>query len=430
MIAIIGAGISGLSLAYFLQKNKIPYILLEKSERVGGYLLTKKIGNYQIDLGANTMLVDNEMIDFLKELGLENEYQEAKEVSKNRYILKNGKYKVLPSKPQDLLFNTFFSWQTKWKIYRELKQKPIHIENENLTSFFTRRFSKEIVEYALTPFVRGIYAGNPDDLLIEKTFPILKKYENEYGSVIKGFMKNKSIERKKTIGFFEGTAILPQKIAEKLTNLHLNFEVKKIQKIENQYIINEKIKVDKIVLALPSFQIYDMIKEILPDSKILNEIEYPPMAVVYSAYKKTAVKHHLNGFGGLNPAVENAFALGSIWNSSVFDGRCPEDEVLLTTFIGGSSEPQKTLLPDEEIKTKVHQELAKQYQITDKPTFSYIARWEKALPQYNKKCLEAHHWIEKQTENQIFVCANWYGGVSLPDCIRKAKQLCQKLKES
>ncbi len=430
MVIIIGAGISGLSLAYFLQQKNIPYQLIEKSNEVGGYLQTKKIDKYQFDLGANTILTDEFLMNFLQEIGLENEIIEAKDVSKNRYILKNGKYCALPSKPQHLLFNSFFSWKTKWKIYQELNKKKENIENETLSHFFERRFSKEIVDYALTPFVRGIYAGNPDNLLIEKTFPLLKKYENEYGSVIRGFIKNKSGERKKTISFKNGMNILPVFIAKKLSNITLDCEVKNIEKSEDKYIIQTtkgNFEGDKIVFALPSFNVSKLLCNILPDSKVLNEINYAPMKIVYSIYEKESVKHQLNGFGGLNPAVENTFALGSIWNSSIFDNRCKENQVMFTTFVGGSAAPEKIKLSEQETKEKVHQELSNFYKITKKPIFSYIYFWENALPQYDKNCIKAHEWIENQQKNNIFVCANWYGGVSLGDCIKKAENLTKNL---
>lgn len=433
MTIIIGAGISGLTLGYFLQQKNTPYLLLEKSTEVGGYLQTKKIENYQLDLGANTILVDEFLMNFLKEINLENEIIEAKEVSKNRYILKKGKYRALPSKPQHLLWNTFFSWKTKWKIYQELKKKPQNIENETLSHFFERRFSKEIVDYALTPFVRGIYAGNPDNLLIDKTFPILKKYEQEYGSVIRGFIKNKSTERKKTISFKNGMDTLPKSIAQKLNHLTLNCEVKNIQKSQNQenkYIIQTSkgdFQANKIVFALPSFITAELLCNISPDAKVLSTIQYAPMKVVYSVYDKQAVKHQLNGFGGLNPAVENTFSLGSIWSSAIFDNRCEENQVLFTTFVGGSANPEKTTIDDAIIQEKIHQELSKYYQITEKPIFSYVAFWKYALPQYDKNCIAPHQWIENQQKNNLFVCANWYGGVALGDCIKKAKNLSETL---
>ncbi|TAE76367.1 MAG: protoporphyrinogen oxidase [Bacteroidetes bacterium] len=430
MVIIIGAGISGLSLAYFLEQKNIAYQLLEKSNEVGGYLQTKKISDFQFDLGANTILTDEFLMNFLKEIGTEIEIIEAKDVSKNRYILKKGKYRALPSKPQHLLWNNFFSWKTKWKIYQELKKKKENFDNETLSHFFERRFSKEIVDYALTPFVRGIYAGNPDNLLIEKTFPLLKKYEEEYGSVIRGFIKNKSTERKKTISFKNGMRTLPDFIAKKLKNITLDCEVENIQKSNEKYIIETNkgtFEGEKIVFALPSFMTSKLLCNILPESKVLNEIEYAPMKIVYSIYEKQDVKHQLNGFGGLNPAVENTFCLGSIWNSSIFEHRCKENQVMFTTFVGGSASPEKTKLSEQETKEKVHQELAQHYNIVKKPIFSYIYFWEKALPQYDKNCINAHQWIENQQKDNIFVCANWYGGVSLGDCIKKAKNLSENL---
>jgi oxygen-dependent protoporphyrinogen oxidase len=109
MTIIIGAGISGLSVAYFLQKLGKPYLLLEASNRVGGYLQSIREGNYLFELAANSILADEEVLNFLLELGLQDEILYPNTNSKKRYILKNGAYKALPSSPPSLLFNTFFS---------------------------------------------------------------------------------------------------------------------------------------------------------------------------------------------------------------------------------------------------------------------------------------------------------------------------------
>ena len=179
MIAIIGAGISGLTLAYFLEKKQIPYILLESSSKVGGYIHTVKKQPYLLELGPNSLLINKETEAFIDEIGLSNELLPANEVSKNRYIFRKGKYRVLPSSPPKLLFNSFFSLKTKWAIFRETRKKPLLIQNETLSQFFKRRFGKEVVKYALDPFVAGIYAGDPSLLLLEKTFPFLREYEQQ-----------------------------------------------------------------------------------------------------------------------------------------------------------------------------------------------------------------------------------------------------------
>ena len=201
-VGIIGAGISGLTLAYELQKRGIDYTLWEAASQPGGYIQSRRewIGtpgdansrSYLRELGPNSLLGDADLLLWLDELGLTPDLTFSKPVSKVRYIFRDGQYRQLPSGPLSLVFGNFFSWKTKWAIIRERTNKTLSPPGETLAQFFRRRFSDEIVEYALGPFVAGIYAGDPDQLLVSETFPILLQYEKEYGSVLRGLIKNQS----------------------------------------------------------------------------------------------------------------------------------------------------------------------------------------------------------------------------------------------
>lgn len=430
MIGIIGAGISGLSLAYLLQKRKIPFFILESSEQIGGYLHTEKIGDYLLEYGANSLLCDKEVLAFITEIGLEGEVIPTNAVSKNRYIFKEGKYQVLPSSPPKLLLSNFFSWKTKLAIFRERMVKSVAQKNETLSAFFERRFSKEIVDYALNPFVSGIYAGNPDELLLDKTFPILVEYEQKHGSVLKGFIKNSGAERRQSISFKNGMQSLPNKLATLIDKAYLKMSESAgivHQNANFSFQLND-YQCDKLVITTPTSAVAQILKNISPDfSMALEKINYPPMTVVYSAYKKTQVGHHLNGFGGLHPKIENQFSAGSIWTSSVFPNRCPVDEVLLTTFVGGSQYIDNAILPKEILLGKLNEELCKNYKITGKPIFQHLHHWAKSIPQYDININEVYQQAEDLEKNNIFVCANWKDGVSVADCIKKAIRLADRL---
>lgn len=434
MIGIIGAGISGLTTAYYLQKNNLPYRLFEATDRPGGFIQTKKSGKYLLELGPNSILVDEALEAFIDDVGLSSSTQAPNAVSKNRFIFRKGKYRKLPASPLGLISNNFFSFATKKAIYREMKKPAQKLQQETLSHFFARRFSPEVVDYALNPFVSGIYAGNPDELLVEKTFPFLQEYEQQYGSVIKGFMKNKTAGRKTSLSFTEGMEAFPRAIAEKLENISYHTAVQSITRSDDQYILHTSqgdYSVNSLIISTPSFTMYEFLKDLFPqESESLLKISYPPMIVVHSAYKRTSVAHPLNGFGGLNPKVEDLYTAGSIWSSSVFSGRCPEDEVLFTTFVGGSQYTANTRQTELVTLGKVHQELAHHYQIKGNPIFQQMYKWEKTIPQYDLDILSAHRFAENLEKEQIFVCANWKDGISLADCIRKAKKLAEQLAEN
>ncbi|MBC3783841.1 protoporphyrinogen oxidase [Spirosoma utsteinense] len=446
-IGIIGAGISGLTLAYELQQRGIDYHLWEASAEPGGYIHSQRepaangSGTYLREQGPNSLLGDADLLLWLDKLGLTPSLSFSKPVSKARYIFRNGQYRELPSGPLSLLFGNFFSWKTKLAILRERSNKTTSFEGETLAQFFRRRFSDEIVDYALAPFVAGIYAGDPEQLLVSETFPMLLNYEREYGSVLRGFIKNQSkAGRRQSFSFRNGMQMLPDALAGHLTHLSMNDPVSQISRADDgSWRVNSRTgtqTVDHLILAVGTDAAARLVSS--PDLKgryrafadALRQVDYPAMTAVHSAYKRADVTHPLNGFGGLNPRREGRFAAGHIWSSSTFDDRCPTDEVLFTTFVGGAHDinQEKAHQPDEVIFRTVHQELADAFGISaSQPTFRGIYRWERAIPQYTERIVAVKEQVEAVRADNLLVCANWYGGISLSDCMGKARTLAGKL---
>jgi len=438
-IGIIGAGISGLTLAWELQKRGIDYHLWEARSEPGGYIRSQQNpAGYVRELGPNSLLGDDTLLAWLDELGLTPNLVFANPVSKARFIFRDGKYRALPSGPASLLFGrigepSYFSWKTKWAIVRELSNKTTSPPGETLGQFFRRRFTPELVDYAVGPFVAGIYAGDPEQLLVSETFPSLIAYEREYGSVLRGFIKNQSSAvRKQSFSFTDGMQMLPNALASRLTNLSLNSPVQEIRRAGNGWAVKSvsgTATVDQLVLATGTDAAARLVATSNPElARSLSAVNYPYMTAVHSVYKRADVSHPLNGFGGLNPKKENRFCAGHIWSSSLFDGRCPADEVLFTTFVGGSQAPHNARQPDEVIYGNVHRELAESFGISaSSPVFRDIFRWERAIPQYDAKLAVLKPLVAAAESDQLRVCANWYGGLSLSDCIGKALAMAEAM---
>ncbi|MFC5410634.1 protoporphyrinogen oxidase [Larkinella bovis] len=432
MIAIIGAGISGLTLAYELQQRHVPYRLFDRGGEPGGLMRSRREADYLIELGPNSLLGDAALLAWIDQLELTPEITFANPVSKARFIYRNGAYQPLPTGPLSLIFSSFFSWETKKAIWRERTNRTVSSPGETLSEFFRRRFSQELVEYALAPFVAGIYAGDPDRLLVSETFPVLLSYEKEYGSVLKGFIKNAGANRRQSFSFRNGLQTLPKALASRLTHLNLNDSVDRLTKTETGWVLETQsgsYAADAVVLACDTNAAAGLLKPHSPDlAALLRQIDYPPMTAVHSVYKRADVKHPLNGFGGLNPRQENRFVSGHIWSSSVFEGRCPADEVLLTSLVGGSQREENARQPDEVIQQRLHQELSQAFGIrAEKPHRQWITRWERAIPQYDARILPVKARIPALQSSRLYVCANWYQGTSLSDCIRKARELAAQL---
>lgn len=436
MIVIIGAGISGLTLAYELEKAKKPYILLESSSRTGGYINSLKIDDYLLEVGPNSILIDKAFEDFLEELNLSTSIEDAASVNKKRFIYKNARVQQVPSGPLSLLFSSFFSGQTKKTILKELFNTSKSIENESVYDFFTRRFSKEFTQYTIDPFATGVYAGDIKQLLIEQTFPQLLALEKEFGSIIKGVFKKGFGARRRTATFNGGLQTLTNVLAKTLSTISLQTKALSVSRsasglrvtIQKSGFETEILTAHHLVFCGTAYHAAELLNEHFPvSSSKLKQVQYAPIKAVYAAFKRKDVGHSMAGFGCLYPSVEPSFLAGTIWNSSIFKNRCPEDEVLTTSFIGGMHHPEYTRLSDEEIKDRAVNQLKKDLTITGEPTFVYVTGWEKAIPQYDIYLKEARKEIQTLAGNHIHISSNWTNSISLGECIQSARNLALRL---
>ncbi|MHC2991212.1 protoporphyrinogen oxidase [Pontibacter sp. HJ8] len=436
-VAIIGAGISGLALAYYLQKRGIAYDLFEAGSQVGGNLQTLHKKGYLLELGPTTLQMSEELLELITELKLETEILPVASRSHSRYVLNKGIPQPYPSGLKSFVATSGLSREAKYRILQERHIPPAQVENETITQFFERRFGREVVDYAVDPLIAGIYGGDPDQLLIGKALPKLKELETQYGSVLEGLLQRKRKGAfQKSFSFKNGMHTLPAVLADKLISLHLEHKVEFISRSQGKFIIScasngdhDTEEYDKLVLALPAHQAAELLHYTYPGmAAALQNINYPPLAVVHTVYNQAEVGHPLEGFGALNPKEEETFTTGSIWTSSVFDGRCRPQEVMFTSFVGGSRNVAHTQADEQQLLQQVHEELCATYTVSAKvPVFQHMHLWRHSLPQYDLYIEDAHQMAESLEEEGLFISANWQSGVSVHDCVHHAKKIAAKI---
>ncbi|UOQ71864.1 protoporphyrinogen oxidase [Hymenobacter cellulosilyticus] len=403
----------------------------------GGNIRSEHHDGYLLETGPNSLQLSPELEELLEHLGLTDQLQDTAAVSANRYVLRAGKYQKLPGTPPGLLLSGFFSLKAKFNILRELR-RPAQAPDatETLAGFFRRRFGSEIVDYALNPFISGIYAGDPEQLLVHKTFPKMVELEQTFGSVLKGLAKSGTPgTRRRIISLREGLAVLPKTLATQLTNVHFGAAVTKLTRTATgQYTLETSCKqdlapYDALVLALPTYAAAPLLQPLFPAAAAaLEAVYHPPMTAVYTAYRRADVTHPLDGFGALHPKVEQPYAAGSIWTSSIYPNRVPDGHVLFTTFVGGTQYEAQARQPAEQQLQQVHAELSRFYAIRAvQPLWQYRYSWERAIPQFDHRIVAAHAAADALVAEGIHSTANWRAGVGVPDCIRHARALAEKI---
>jgi protoporphyrinogen/coproporphyrinogen III oxidase len=472
-IGIIGSGISGLTAAFLLKKKGFEVVLFERSERAGGNIQTVEINDFLIEYAPNSLLKSPRLVDLIRELKLEAEVLAANPANKKRYVLRGGRLKALPMSLAKMVTSDYFSARAKLRLLKEPFIGSKSSGSESVAGFFERRLGREIVERAADPFIAGIYAGSPENLSIKAAFPRLFELEKNYGSLLVGALRSKAEKTDKnfprTFSFKNGVQTLTDMLAEKLgESVKTGAEVLKIEKLadgkwsvlteprqpdgigrENAKIsgagslppgrdgIADKISAlreifDALVISTPAGSAAKFLEKTDANlSAQLENIYYPPVAMVFFGVKKEKIARDPDGFGFLIPSSERRRILGTIWNSAVFENRAPEGYHLLTTFVGGARNAELFEKSDDELFEIVYEELQSILGLREKPSFAHLKRWPKAIPQY----LLGYEKIERsiaefEHKNRgFYFCSNFYKGISVGDCVKNAFETADQIEE-
>ncbi len=437
-LLVIGGGLAGLSAAWEAKRAGATVRLLEIAPQIGGVIQSRRENGYLTEAGPNTLLVnDANLISLLHELGLENEIVEAAPAARERFVVREGKLVPVPMSPGQFLASSLFSVPAKLRMLGEPLAKPRPADapgEESLADFARRRLGGEAFTYGLEPLVAGVFAGDPDKLAAQYAFPKLPEMEAKHGSLARGawsaMRAKKSAVTRRLISFHDGMAAIPRALAAALGDaLESAAELTALEKNPaGEWLAGwtnpsgaKRENFDGVVLAAPA---YALAKLPLPATlaaqlQLLAGIEYPPVTAVLLGYPRHGVGHPLDGFGALVPRVEKFSILGVLFSSTLFPGRAPTGQVLLTVFVGGARQPELAGLPDDELTAKVTADLTKLLGVSAPPTYRRIVRWPRAIPQYNLghgAMLGAIDAAERAWPG-LALAGSYRGGVSVPQCL-------------
>ena len=403
-LAIIGGGISGLSLAYYLQ-DKFEITIFEK-EKWGGKAYTQKVDNYLFEEGVNGFLSNSpKTLELCKEIGIEP--IKANENAKKRFIY-DDKLIEIPLKPIDFIKSDIMSFKGKIRLLKEFFIKP-KCEEESVEEFAVRRLGKEFNDKMMIPMLAGIYASTPEITSMNAAFPKLKKIECEYGSLFKGMMKLKrGGQPSGELHSFEwGMSEFINRLKEKIKATFVQQEIKDIDELKD---------FDKIVLATPAYESASILKKYEKLSSLLKKIKYNPVAIVGFDYEDIKPV----GFGILTIKEKS---LGILMDKYIFPNRNG-----IRVMVGGARYPEIKNLNEKEIIEIAKKDVEK---ITNSknPKISWVKFHKNAIPNYSLGHQQLVDEIfEEAKKVDIILTGNAYKGVSFNDCIKNSFNLAKELK--
>jgi len=406
-IAIVGGGISGLSVAYYLSKSGFDITLFEK-DKIGGKAYTQKVGNYLMEEGVNGFLNNSsKTLELCKEIGIEP--IKANENSKIRYIYDDKLIKI-PTKPLEFITSDIFSVFGKIRLLKEFFIKPVCDKEESVAQFAKRRLGEEFYKRMMIPMLAGIYASTPEITSMNAAFPKLKKVECEYGSLFKGMiaLKRGGAPTGELHSFKYGMSEMIDKLKSSIKATFIKKEINDIDELKN---------FDKVVIATESFEASKILKKYEKLSSLLNKIAYNPVAVVGFDYKEIKPI----SFGILTVKEKS---LGILMDKYIFPNRNG-----IRVMVGGARYPQIKDMSEEEIIEIAKKDVEKITNAKD-PIFTWVKVHKNAIPNYSLGHLDLVKEIEEEAKKaNVYLIGNAYNGVSFNDCIKNGFNLAKKIKE-
>lgn len=441
-IAILGAGLTGLSAARALTLAGRQAVVFDAGPTVGGVIRSERDADgWLFEAGPNSLQQTPEIATLVDELGLAPVRQIASPAAKNRYIVRDGKLRPLPLSPPGFFRSGVFSLRTKLKVAREFFYPRVPRLNDlPLADFFQEHFGPELLAYALDPFVSGIYAGDPTRLSARHSFPSLWKAEQTHGSLLRAQIANARARRARgepsgppaIISFKEGLATLPRALAAALPADALRPEttVRRLSPGPSGWVIDAapQERFARVILALPGTALATL--EIgapgAPTSLASLALqEHPPVTSLFLGYRREDVAHTLDGFGVLLPSIERRAPLGVLFNSTLFAGRAPSGHVALTVMLGGARNPGLAGQPQEYQLPIVQKELAALLGVRRPPVFVRRTHWPRAIPQYLLDH-DAHLHVLAAAEQRhpgLLIGGPVRDGIGLPACLAAGRRL-------
>ncbi len=451
-IAIIGAGISGLSTAHAIERLAgeagldVEVTVFEREERTGGKIWSIKEEGYLCEWGPNGFLDSKPMtLDLCDHLGIQDRLKRSNDNARKRFIYSGGILNRLPENGPMFLQSKLISWPGKIRLAQEfIKPKRTDGVDETLADFARRRLGAEALDKLIGPMVSGIFAGNPETMSLKSCFPRIHELEQEYGGLLKAMMKmakQKKAEVKAgkqvasaagpggvLTSFVGGIQELTDSTVKELKGKVLTSNaVTGLKAIEGGWELRladgSSFDAEVVVSAAPAHVLKELTWFLDGElSELLDGIPYAPMNIICFGYEQAKIECNLDGFGYLIPKGEGCEILGTLWDSSIFPARAPEGHVLLRSMMGGAANTGAIELNDVEVKERTMGELKKIMGIDAEPDFVRIFRHQRAIPQYIVGHAERLEAIDERLKAHagLILTGNAFFGVGLNDCVNAA----------
>lgn len=437
---VVGAGITGLTAAHALRQQGVSVVVLDAAPQAGGVMRTTHADGFVAEHGPNSFVSSPVVEQLLTALDLQQDVVEPDTAANRRYVVRDGSLHAFPLSPKAMLSTRLLSTRAKLRVLLEpLVPRYQGAGEESIASFVRRRLGREVLDYAVDPFVSGIFAGDPDTLSMAHAFPRVTELEMVHGSLSRGLMAQRRraasaageqpASPARLVSFVDGMQTLPDALASSLgASLHLSRPLRHLHAQDGHWVVESgegqdahTLIADTVVLATPAHALaaMELPAALRRFAAPIEHVSYPPVSTLTLGFTRQQVAHALDGFGMLVPRVEQRRVLGVLFSSSLFPARAPEGHVTLTVFVGGARHPQQAALNTEALLPAVLRDLGDLLGVSGSPVYTHHAYWPRAIPQYLLGYQEVKDAVARTEAEHpgLYLAGNYHLGVSVGDCV-------------
>jgi oxygen-dependent protoporphyrinogen oxidase len=447
-VIIIGGGISGLSAAHFLAQQGVRSTIIEKSDRLGGLIQTDRIEGCELEAGPDSWIAAKASVrELAADLGdLSTQIIGSNDSERKIFIVHKGRLTsfpqgmamMVPGKWGPVLRSSLFSVGTKLNFLGEVFQKPrARAEDVSIAQFIGDHFGRQVLDTIAEPLLSGVYGGDAGQLSASSVLPRFLQYERDYGSLIRGVRKEQKAKSSESLflSFRGGMQALIDGLKRATADAVdvWQGEVRAVERSGDRWrvkIAEDWIAADQIVMACPAHTAARFLENDIPSlASDLAGIPYSSAILVMLVYRKSEIRHSLDGFGFLVPRNERRGVAAATWVNTKFPSRVRPDLVALRAFLVDRDAAERMTMADHELVAVAQSEFQRLMGITAVPIFDTVHRLPQSMPQYvvghagrNARIQAALHHLRG-----LYLIGNAYDGVGIPDCIRLAKNMMKRL---
>ena len=453
-VTVIGAGLTGLTTAYWLKRNGKNVRVVETDNRIGGQIQTQRFKHYIYETGPSTGAVSTpEVAELMNALAETSQglcqMETAPDAAKRRLIWKGDRFHTLPSDLFSAITTPLFSFSDKLRILGEPWRKRGDNPDESIASLAARRLGQSFVDYAVDPFISGVYAGNPYTLVARYALPKLYALERDYGSFVRGAIAKKKqpktsrdrLATKKVFSAKGGLSYIPQAEADYIGegNISLGVSHVRVSPEGQGWMITfmdangneQQLQSHWVVTTCGAYNLPELLTFVDKERMdAIAELVYSPIIEVNVGMPDTFDGDYC-AFGGLVPTKEKQQILGILFPSTCFTGRAPKGGALFSFYLGGVRNPEMMDKTDEEIQAIVRKNLHTmlKFPAQAKPDFIHISRHHRAIPQYDANCGRRFRAVES-LEGQyhgLIIGGNLRDGIGMGHRITQAANIVKRI---